>query len=57
MRKKIAIVIEGGLVRHVYTDDPNGYDVEVIDLDTEDEELDNAHDRLGTIRQHLVDVY
>ena len=57
MRKKIAIVIEGGLVRHVYTDDPNGYDVEVIDLDTEGEELDNAHDRLGTIQQHLVDVY
>lgn len=53
--KKIAIVIEGGMVKEVYADDPYGYDVEIIDLDTLKE--DAAMNRLNTVQQYLPNVY
>lgn len=58
-QKKIAVVIEGGLVRGVYVSgNPAEFDVEIIDFDTTDEdELRAADERLSVVEQNLVNAY
>lgn len=55
MQDKLVIVVRGGLVESVYAQNPNQFDVEVIDLDVQDEtELRVNEERLTTVEQYLV---
>ena len=52
--EKLVVVVKDGMVVAVYAEHPTKFDVEIIDLDTQDaDELDVAENRLSTVQQHL----
>ena len=52
--EKIVVVVKNGMVDTVFTEHPSRYDVEIIDLDTQNaDELLWAEERLSVIQQHL----
>ena len=56
MRQKIVIVVHGGMVESVFAENPNQFDVELLDFDTQDlDELHANEERLATVEQYLCD--
>ena len=52
--EKLVVVVKDGMVVAVYAEHPTKFDVEIIDLDTQDaDELEAAENRLSTVQQHL----
>lgn len=55
--EKIVVVVRNGRVEEIYAPCPNKFDVEIIDLDTQDPEVESdLLDRLHTIRQYLCEI-
>ena len=55
MQEKLVIVVHGGMVESVFAENPNQFDVEILDLDVQDEEEFRVNeDRLTTIEQYLA---
>ena len=55
MQEKLVIVVRGGMIESVFAEDPNQFDVEILDFDVQDEdELRVNEDRLTTIEQYLA---
>lgn len=55
MQEKIVIVVRGGMVDEVYAKNPNRFDVEILDFDTQDlDELRANQERLTTVEQNLT---
>lgn len=53
--EKIVIVVHGGMVEDVFAEQPNQFDVEILDFDTQDlDELHANEERLRTVEQILV---
>lgn len=53
--EKIVIVVHGGMVEDVFAEQPNQFDVEILDFDTQDlDELHANEERLRTVEQYLV---
>lgn len=53
--EKIVIVVHGGMVEDVFAEQPNQFDVEILDFDTQDlDELHANEERLRTVEQFLV---
>ena len=56
MRQKIVIVVHGGMVESVFAENPNQFDVELLDFDTQDlDELHANEERLATVEQYLCE--
>ena len=52
--EKIVIVVHGGMVEDVFAEQPNQFDVEILDFDTQDlDELHANEERLRTVEQYL----
>lgn len=55
MQEKIVIVVRGGMVESVFAKNPNQFDVEILDFDTQDlDELRANQERLTTVEQYLT---
>ena len=55
MQEKIVIVVHGGMVEDVFAENPNQFDVEILDFDVQDEdELRINEERLRTVEQYLA---
>ena len=55
--EKIVVVVRNGRVEEIYAPCPNKFDVEIIDLDTQDPDVkSDLLDRLQTIRQYLCEI-
>lgn len=56
---KLVIVVEDGMVQAIYGSvQLSPIDIEVLDMDTQDpDELVILDERLGTVRQHLPNLY
>lgn len=55
--EKIVVVVKNGRVEEIYAPCPNKFDVENIDLDTQDPDVESdLLDRLQTIRQYLCEI-
>jgi len=55
MQEKLVIVVRGGMIESVFAENPNQFDVEILDFDVQDEdELRVNEDRLTTIEQYLA---
>ena len=53
--EKIVIVVHGGMVEDVFAEQPNQFDVEILDFDTQDlDELHANEERLRTVEQYLI---
>lgn len=55
--EKIVVVVRNGRVEEIYAPCPHKFDVEIIDLDTQDPDVESELlDRLQTIRQYLCEI-
>lgn len=55
--EKIVVVVKNGRVEEIYAPCPNKFDVEIIDLDTQDSDVESVLlDRLQAIRQYLCKI-
>lgn len=55
--EKIVVVVRNGRVEEIYAPCPNKFGVEIIDLDTQDPDVESdLLDRLQTIRQYLCEI-
>ena len=55
MQEKLVIVIHGGMIESVFSKNPNQFDVEILDFDTQDlDGLRINEERLRTVEQYLA---
>lgn len=55
--EKIVVVVRNGRVEEMYAPCPNKFDVEIIDLDTQDPDVEaELLNRLQAIRQYLCKI-
>ena len=56
MQEKLVIVVRGGMIESVFAKNPNQFDVEILDFDTQDlDELHANEERLATVEQYLCE--